>query len=66
MPTLSRVVSAACFPRNCRLDIELATTLGTTMTSGLSLTLLPKTKMMSRQALMLRFLWCFGVPAQAG
>ena len=50
MPTLSRVVSAACFPRNCRLDIELATTLGTTMTSGLSLTLLPKTKMMSRQA----------------
>jgi hypothetical protein len=50
MPTLSRIVSAACFPRNCRLDIELATTVGATMTSGLSLTLLPQSRMMSRLA----------------
>eukprot|EP00949_MAST-11_sp_MAST-11-sp1_P004844 g4844.t1 len=49
-PALSRIVSAQCFARNCRLALELITGGGITMTSSLSMSLLPEEKMVPRQA----------------
>ena len=50
VPVFSRVVSANCFPRNCLLDIEIVTTSGETMTSSLSVSLLPQQTMTPRHA----------------
>ena len=49
-PALSRIVSVQCFARNCRLALELITSGGITMTSSLSMSLLPEEKMVPRQA----------------
>ena len=49
-PRLSRVVDAACYPRNCRFRLEIQTSVGATIETYLALSLLPKVPMTSRQA----------------